>query len=107
MRSLAIAVAAALITAGCSPGQSVTQRPEEPTLATYHQLRRGMTLSEVEALVGRPGRELSSSDLGSYGRIVHYVWDHPSGGSMTVVFQNGSSTNWSQALLPPGSTEPS
>ena len=68
---------------------------EEPTAALpvvtrheYEQVGEGQTYEEVTAIIGEPGREISSSDLAGM-RTVMYSWSNSDGSNMNAVFQDG------------------
>jgi hypothetical protein len=72
------------------------KQAEDPfTLANYERIRMGMTESEVEGIMGSPGREQSSS---SFGQGTQFAVDTKLvawtkwGRSVTVTFQNGKAT---------------
>lgn len=58
------------------------------TMAKYDQIREGMTLSEVEQVMGQGGEELSRVNVAGYDNVI-YAWSNPSGANMNVTFQNG------------------
>ncbi len=73
------------------------QRRGEPapiTYGQYLQLHDGMTMDEVVAVLGRKGKEISSSDmengiLAVMGRVTTvYVWVNPDGSKIKCTFQN-------------------
>lgn len=54
----------------------------------YDQLREGMSYAQVKDIVGFPGEELSSVELGGISTKM-YMWQNMGGSNMNVTFQNG------------------
>jgi len=59
------------------------------TSSEYGQLRDGMTYSQVQAIIGAPGQELSRSDLAGIVTVM-YSWTNSDGSNMNAMFQNGA-----------------
>ncbi len=68
------------------------------TMANYNRLQTGMTYSEVVAILGKEGVELSSNDIGGY-RTIMYQWQGKGISGMSVMFQNGRMIQKSQIGL--------
>jgi hypothetical protein len=64
------------------------------TRAAYNMIRNGMTLSEVEAITGYYGEEVSRM-----GNSAMYMWTNEDGSSITCVFIDGRVAMKSQVLL--------
>jgi hypothetical protein len=58
------------------------------TKATYANVREGMTYEQVVAIVGPPGQELSSNEIGGF-RTVMYQWEAGFMANANMTFQNG------------------
>lgn len=58
------------------------------TRREYEQVNDGQTYEEVTAIIGQPGREISSSDLAGM-RTVMYSWSNADGSNMNAMFQDG------------------
>lgn len=57
------------------------------TLIKYQQIRENMSYSDVNAIVGVIGQEMSSTDI-SGETVVMYSWPNPDGSNITAFFQN-------------------
>lgn len=69
------------------------QEGEKVTLAQYEQVAQGMTLEEVEAVLGK-GEESSRVALEGIGETVNYTWyGEPFGSNMVLTFQDGKLTS--------------
>ncbi len=64
--------------------------PEE-----YGQLQVGMTRSQVEAVVGSPGKIISENVLGGFHTVM-LSWENPDGSNALVMLQNNRVTQLSQ-----------
>jgi hypothetical protein len=107
------AVAIALTVAGCQaapPIQPVASKasaqPASPSatssapalsMSQYEAIKTGMSLKEVEAIVGSPGKETFSSEIGGI-KTAAYIWQ---GGAsnLTVTFQGDRVTSKAQFNL--------
>lgn len=69
--------------------------PDQITMAKYLQLKNGMTIEQVESIVGRPGEELSSNEIGGIKTIM-FMWQNPGGANMNAMFQDGRMIQKSQ-----------
>jgi len=68
-----------------------------PTI-TYDEftaVQTGMSLGQVEAILGRPGTEAARSDGDGFS-IVIYQWQNDDGSNMNVTFENGLVTSKAQ-----------
>jgi outer membrane biogenesis lipoprotein LolB len=54
----------------------------------YEQIQTGMTLSQVQNIVGLPGETTAAVSLPVAGEQAFYHWKNPDGSSMTAVFVN-------------------
>lgn len=61
--------------------------------------RKGMSYSEVKAIIGVGGEELSRSDIAGFS-VVMYSWTNSNGSNMNAMFQNGSLVSKAQFCLP-------
>jgi hypothetical protein len=75
--------------------QKAPQPPSGPavgvTMENFKRLKNGMKYSEVVAILGKEGEEVSSSDVGGTSTVM-YKWDGDEGGfgaNMNAMFQNG------------------
>lgn len=66
---------------------SLKKEQEIVTLTEYNLLKTGFSYDSVCKIIGSPGQELSSSEIGGY-KTVMYMWSNPDGGNMNVMFQN-------------------
>lgn len=96
MRPLILCAILPLLLVGCSgsidttstPATEVTPAQPNVTLKKFNQLKAGMTLAEVEALIGK-GAEVSRSEVDGAPIIVKYRWDADgSGSNVSAMFQN-------------------
>jgi hypothetical protein len=69
------------------------------TKAKYDQILEGMSYEQVKAVIGKPGEELSRSDLAGYKTIL-YQWMNYNGSNMNAMFQNGRLIQKAQFGLP-------
>lgn len=65
---------------------SPARRSDQITMAQYNQIQPGMSYSEVVAILGRDGEEMSSSDVAGI-RTILYGWSNRSGANMNAMFQ--------------------
>jgi hypothetical protein len=67
------------------------------TMATFNQLKTGMTYEQVVKILGTDGKELSSSEIGGI-KTVMYQWEGSGslGANMNAMFQNGKLMSKSQ-----------
>lgn len=59
------------------------------TLQQYGQLQTGMSYERTVAILGRPGEEISSTDIGGI-KTVMYQWKSARGANMNAMFQDGA-----------------
>jgi hypothetical protein len=75
------------IGAGLGPGVQKTIYDFKPNeyigLAEYYRLKSGMTLTDVQSILGR-GNEIESTNA-----IATYFWGQPDNSGITVVFEKG------------------
>jgi hypothetical protein len=57
------------------------------TLAKYNQIKNGMSLGDVQEIVGSDGKEVSSSEIGKY-KTVTQKWDGENYAYIICTFQN-------------------
>lgn len=71
------------------PAERATTRNEpEATMAEYQAIRPGMSYSEVVAIIGGPGEELSSSDIAGISTVM-YQWEgNGFAANMNAMFQD-------------------
>lgn len=79
--------------------QSFGSEPPIVTRSEYDQIREGMSYSEVKAIIGASGVELSRSDIAGYSTVM-YSWTNSDGSNMNAMFQNGGLVNKAQFGLP-------
>lgn len=60
----------------------------EVILHEYNLLQSGISYEEAERIIGFPGTEISSTDLGGI-RTIMFAWSNPDGSNMNAMFQNG------------------
>jgi hypothetical protein len=66
-----------------------SSQPESAlTMANFNRVRSGMTYSQVVAILGDSGEEMSRVDLAGTTTVM-YVWKRWSGANMNAMFQNG------------------
>jgi hypothetical protein len=58
------------------------------TMANYLRISEGMSYQEVVAIIGEPGKEMSSSNVAGYHTVM-YGWNAWTGAGMNAMFQNG------------------
>ena len=70
--------------------ESVTPEPRKGRvdMAAYSQLQTGMSYEQAVEILGKPGTELSSNEIGGT-RTVLYQWDAGFGANMNAMFQDG------------------
>ncbi|MNS25889.1 hypothetical protein D3C72_577940 [compost metagenome] len=59
------------------------------TYAKYQQIRNGMTYSQVAAIIGFDGEELSRNQIAGITTVM-YQWQNKNGANMNAMFQNGA-----------------
>jgi Domain of Unknown Function with PDB structure (DUF3862) len=69
------------------PGQSASTAGV--TRANYAQITTGMTYSQVEALLGKPGEEISRVEMGGVTTVMYQWKSGFFGANMNAMFQNG------------------
>lgn len=57
------------------------------TLAQYNRLKNGMSLKEVQDVIGSEGKEVSSSEIGKYKNVTQ-KWDGENYSYIICTFQN-------------------
>jgi hypothetical protein len=88
-----------------NPSPSLTSTPVNPpsdndiiNLNKFNQIQNGMTLSQVQKLVGNAGKLLGSSTVANVvGKV--YWWQNPQGSNALVEFRNDKVVSKSQAGL--------
>jgi hypothetical protein len=75
-----------------------TSGKAELTLEKYDRIKTGMSLKEVEEIIGAKGEEMSSSEIGKY-KIVSMKWDGGDFKYIYATFNNDKLTSKSQANL--------
>jgi|GEM_PF-5204107 len=80
-----LTAAIALSLAACAQVASVT---DETTLAEFEQVETGMTLEQVEGVLGE-GEEVSRIAVAGAPETVIYAWKNPTGSNATISIQNG------------------
>ena len=55
--------------------------------ANYLRISEGMTYREVVAVLGKPGEEMSRSDIAGFTTVM-YGWKRWNGANMNAIFQN-------------------
>jgi hypothetical protein len=56
------------------------------TKANYDQVQTGMSLSQVQDIIGKPGELTTEISVPIGGQQAFYHWKNPDGSSMTAVF---------------------
>lgn len=82
-----------LLLVGCSGGNE----NNKVTLEKYNQIETGMTLEEVEAILGE-GTENASTEAGDVN-IKSYQWINSDGSNIQIMFQDGKVNTKAQAGL--------
>ena len=59
------------------------------TKANYDQVQTGMSLSQVQDIIGKPGELTTEISVPTGGPQAFYHWKNPDGSSMTAIFLNG------------------
>jgi hypothetical protein len=72
-----------------------TGKPSGITAAQYGLVGDGMEYEQVVRLLGRPGEQLSQSNIAGINTVM-YSWTNPNGSNMNVIFQNGRLVNKAQ-----------
>lgn len=75
----------ALLLPGCGSGGGVVTRAE------YDQIQNGMTLPEVEGIIGATGEKMSEAKIDMIGTGQGYAWKNKDGSDVVVVFLEGKS----------------
>lgn len=57
------------------------------TMAKYNQIKNGMSLDDVQGIIGSDGKEVSSSEIGKY-KTVTQKWDGDNYAYIICTFQN-------------------
>lgn len=70
------------------------------TLGQYNRIFNGMSYSEVVAIMGREGDQISNMSMSMGGTLESRRWSNEGRGSMSVSFENGFVYAKSQFLLP-------
>jgi hypothetical protein len=81
MKRIITAVAAIALLAGCTISGVAT-------MAKYQAVKDGMTVSEVNAVMGFDGKEVSRSGTGE-NEFITITWANSSGANMTATFKAG------------------
>ena len=63
----------------------------DTTLSAFNALREGMSIRQVESIIGCPGELLSQTDMAGY-QTVMFAWsgEGSMGANMNAMFQNNS-----------------
>ncbi|MCP3984583.1 MAG: DUF3862 domain-containing protein [bacterium] len=95
-----------LVGVGMSVNDVETQdlnKAEDPppivTLAEFEQLREGMSIQEVVAIVGAPGVVSASGGNDANGQTRMSVWQNSDASHMNVTFENGQLVTKAQLYL--------
>lgn len=95
MKNLTI-LAVILLSACGSPNVVPGDKGPGVTLVQFTEIKDGMTYAEVSAILGSPGIEQSSNNIGGT-KTVMYAWDGKTGlGNMNAMFQNDKLVQKSQ-----------
>lgn len=89
-----IAFSAFLFSYACVP-QSQTP---SITMAQFSKLETGMTYDQAVAILGKPGVEMSRSDVAGTVTVL-YTWDAGGLANMNAMFQNGKMISKAQLGL--------
>ncbi|AFY70785.1 hypothetical protein Pse7367_2525 [Thalassoporum mexicanum PCC 7367] len=68
------------------------------TLTEFEQINQGMTIEEVEAVIGAPGKLIANSSVGDVSGQV-YSWRNDKGSNAIIEFRNGKVVAKAQAGL--------
>jgi hypothetical protein len=72
--------------------------PEKINRDRFNQIKKGMTLKQVEEVIGSPGKLIAdSSTPNGTGQV--YSWKNPQGSNAIVEFKNGKVAAKAQAGL--------
>jgi hypothetical protein len=90
-----------------SPSPALTSTPATPSIDTnadlisldkFNQVQNGMTITQVQRLIGHEGKLLGSSTVANVvGKV--YWWQNPQGSNALVEFRNDKVVSKSQAGL--------
>jgi hypothetical protein len=86
-----------------APAPIVTAEPIQPsevkiTLEKFNQIQKGMTLQEVQEIIGSPGKLIAESKLGDVSGQV-YSWKNSQGSNAIIEFKNSKVVAKAQAGL--------
>ncbi len=81
-----------------SSGSSTSRNDTEVTYAEYLEIENGMSYSEVVAIVGFEGEEMSRNNIAGYESIL-YTFSNRFGTNMVITIQDGEVTSKSQIGL--------
>lgn len=86
--------------ATAQPNSPAAVTPDQRTVtkADYEKIQSGMTLAEVEQLLGRPGEEINSNEIGGF-KTQGFIWKNQDFSNLTLVIQNGAVTSKAQTNL--------
>lgn len=87
-----------LETSDPSPARINPALSRQITLATYIQLKRGMSFSRVSEIIGESGEEIDRAEEAG-NEVQTYEWRNFDGTSFRVVFTNGKLTHKSPGSL--------
>jgi hypothetical protein len=80
------------------PNSNLGSAPEKITRDRFNQIQNGMTLKQVEQIVGSPGKLIAdSSTADETGQV--YSWKNPQGSNAIIEFKNGKVVAKAQAGL--------
>ncbi len=76
-----------VVNSGSNSVNSGDSEEADLTLAKYNQIKNGMSLDEVQEIIGSDGKEVSSSEIGRY-KTVTQKWDGDNYAYIICTFQN-------------------
>lgn len=97
---LGAVLAPAILTLSDPPAQASPGNSPLATMAEYNQIKSGMSYAQVVEIIGGPGTEMSSSDIGGIHTVM-YMWQGVGvlGANMNAIFQNDKLVQKAQAGL--------
>jgi hypothetical protein len=83
-----------------NPDDLASEQPEDLkiTLTEFEKINQGMTIEEVEAIIGEPGKLIANSKVGDVSGQV-YSWKNSKGSNAIIEFRNGKVVAKAQAGL--------
>lgn len=70
--------------------QADQQLSQVATLSEFEEIRSGLTMAQVNLLLGRPGQEVTHLETPGTPITSLYTWQNPDGSRINVTFQNGT-----------------